>query len=120
MNRYLACLLSLSLAAGAVAADLPATGIDLQYMDQAIRPQDDFFAYMNGKWLASAHIPSDKSSWGSFAKLHEDTQPQLRAIIEGAAKDRNAQPGSETRKIGDLYASFMDERRLEKLGLKPL
>ncbi|HEX7648130.1 MAG TPA: M13 family peptidase, partial [Noviherbaspirillum sp.] len=59
----------------------PASGIDLQYIDKNVRLQDDFFGHMNGKWLATVQIPPDKSSWGAFAKLREDTQPQLRAII---------------------------------------
>jgi predicted metalloendopeptidase len=70
---------------------------------------------MNGKWLASTEIPADKSSWGSFAKLRDDIQPQLRAIIEGAASNKAG--GPEAQRIGDFYASFMDEARLEQLGI---
>ena len=129
MNRYLVNALYLSMAAGvASAADLPSstkpaqpvTGIDLQYMDKGVRAQDDFFKYVNGKWLANTEIPADKSSWGSFAKLRDDTLTQLRGIIEGAAKDDKAAADSETRKVGDMYASFMDEKKLEELGLHPL
>jgi predicted metalloendopeptidase len=111
----------LSLFAGLASAAEPApSGIDRQYIDSSVRPQDDFFRYMNGKWLATEEIPADKSTWGSFAKLRDDTQPQLHAIIEAAAKDASAKPGSEARKIGDLYASFMDEKKLDEAGLKPL
>ncbi len=129
MNRYLVNALYLSMAAGvATAADLPSstkpaqavTGIDLQYMDKGVRAQDDFFKFVNGKWLSTMEIPADKSSWGSFAKLRDDTLAQLRGIIEGAAKDDKAAADSETRKVGDMYASFMDEKKLEELGLKPL
>ncbi|MEC5218073.1 putative endopeptidase [Actimicrobium sp. GrIS 1.19] len=129
MNRNWVNALYLSMAAGvAVAADVPssgkpaqlATGVDLQYMDKGVRAQDDFFNYVSGKWLATTEIPADKASWGSFAKLRDDTLPQLRAIIENAAKDANAPANSESRKIGDLYASFMDEKKLDELGLKPL
>lgn len=129
MNRYLVNALYLSMAAGvASAADLPSngkpaqavTGIDLQYMDKGVRPQDDFFKSVNGKWLATTEIPADKSSWGSFAKLRDDTLTQLRGIIEHAATDKSAAAGSETRKVGDMYASFMDEKKLDELGLKPL
>ena len=97
-----------------------ASGIDLQYIDPSVRAQDDFFAHVSGKWLASTPIPADKSSWGSFAKLRDDTLPQLRTIIENAAQDRNAAADSETRKIGDLYASFMDEQKLNALGIAPI
>ncbi|WP_223465112.1 M13 family metallopeptidase [Massilia soli] len=126
MKRYLLTTLSLSLiAAFAGAADTakpgaPASGIDVQYIDPSVRAQDDFFVHLNGKWLKATEIPADKSSWGSFAKLRDDTQPQLLALIEAAQKDTSAKAGSETRKIGDMYASFMDQDRLEKLGYKPL
>ena len=126
MKRHLLTTLSLSLiAAFASAGDVakpagPISGIDVQYIDPAVRAQDDFFVHLNGKWLKATDIPADKSSWGSFAKLRDDTQPQLLALIEAAQKDKGAKAGSETRKIGDMYASFMDEARLEKLGYKPL
>ncbi|MGV7211109.1 M13 family metallopeptidase [Oxalobacteraceae bacterium A2-2] len=96
------------------------SGVDLQYIDQAVRPQDDFFHYLNGKWLAQTQIPADKASWGAFEKLDDETQDQLRAVIEQAAADTQAAPGSDTRRIGDFYASYMDEARLEQLGLAPL
>ncbi|MCC6070611.1 M13 family metallopeptidase [Massilia sp. GCM10020059] len=126
MKRHLLTTLSLSLiAAFANAGDVakpagPISGIDVQYIDPTVRAQDDFFVHLNGKWLKATEIPADKSSWGSFAKLRDDTQPQLLALIEAAQKDKGAKAGSETRKIGDMYASFMDEARLEKLGYKPL
>lgn len=131
MKRYLLSTLTLSLmAAFAVAAEpavsatsaaaAPRSGIETQYIDPAVRAQDDFFTYLNGNWLKSTEIPADKSSWGSFAKLRDDVQPQIRAIIEQAQKDKNAKAGSEARKIGDLYASFMDESKRDQLGYKPL
>ena len=96
-----------------------ASGIALQYVEPSVRPQDDFFAHLNGKWLKTVEIPSDKSSWGAFHQLREDTLPQLRAIIEKAAATKGAN-GSEVQKIGDFYASYMDEARLEQLGITPL
>ncbi len=140
MKRYLLSALTLSLLAGvagmAGAADVakkPApvaataaastglvSGIDIQYVDPAVRAQNDFFSHMNGKWLQSTEIPADKSSWGSFAKLDDDTQPQLRGIIEAAANNANRVAGSDEQKIGDFYTSFMDEKKLEELGLTPL
>ncbi|GAA4018727.1 M13 family metallopeptidase [Actimicrobium antarcticum] len=130
MNRLLVNALYLGMAATAstaIAAEQSpagtpaqlATGIDLQHMDKGVRAQDDFFKYVSGKWLATTEIPADKSSWGSFAKLRDDTLPQLRAIIENAARDTTAST-PETRKIGDLYTSYMDEKKLDELGLKPL
>ena len=107
-----------AVAASAQAA--PISGIDTQYIDTSVRPQDDFFTYLNGKWLKTTEIPADKSSWGTFAKMRDDTQPQLLGIIETAQKDPSKKTGTDVQKIGDLYASFMDEARLETLGVKPL
>ena len=134
MKRHLVSALTLSLIAGlAGAADnttsvatasaqvanaKPVSGIAVEYIDPAVRAQDDLFTHMNGKWLATTEIPADKASWGSFAKLRDDIQPQLRAIIEGAAANKAG--GPEAQRIGDFYASFMDEAKLEQLGLTPL
>ncbi|ELX11830.1 peptidase M13 family protein [Janthinobacterium sp. HH01] len=134
MKRHLVSALTLSLIAGlAGAADSttsaapasaqvangkPVSGIAVEYIDPAVRAQDDLFIHMNGKWLATTEIPADKASWGSFAKLRDDIQPQLRAIIEGAAANKAG--GPEAQRIGDFYSSFMDEAKLEQLGLTPL
>jgi putative endopeptidase len=103
-------------AAGALARHAPLSGVDLQYVDQSVRPQDDLYRHLNGKWLDSFQIPADKGSYGSFTYLYDITQEQLRAIVDGLDGSGDA----EARKIADLYASFMDESRLEALGLKPL
>ena len=97
----------------------PISGIDIQYIDSSVRAQDDFFTHLNGGWLKTTKIPDDKSSWGSFAKLRDDTLPQLRGLIEETQKTRQKQ-GSEAQKIADLYTSYMNEAVLEKLGTKPL
>jgi len=94
----------------------PLSGVDLQYVDQSVRPQDDLYRHLNGKWLDSFQIPADKGSYGSFTYLYDITQEQLRGIVDGLAGAADA----EARKIADLYASFMDETRLEALGLKPI
>nr|WP_315256665.1 M13-type metalloendopeptidase [uncultured Duganella sp.] len=98
----------------------PVSGIDLPNMDTSVRPQDDFFTYLNGSWLKTTEIPSDKSSWGTFAKLRDDTLPQLRGLIEKAEADKKRKAGSEAQKIADLYASFMDEAKLNDVGIRPL
>ncbi|MGO4477797.1 M13 family metallopeptidase [Massilia sp. 2TAF26] len=125
----LALIASVSHAEGsgaAAAAKVTATkgqtlsaGIATQYIESSVRPQDDFFEYLNGKWLKTVEIPSDKSSWGSFMELRENTLPQLRGIIENVAS-KNAAKGTDEQRIGDYYASFMDEARLEQLGATPL
>ncbi|WP_322402064.1 M13 family metallopeptidase [Massilia luteola] len=94
-------------------------GVATEYIDPAVRPQDDFYDYLNGKWMKTVEIPADKSSWGSFAKLRDDTLPQLRGIIEKSAAGNPAK-GTDAQRIGDYYASFMDEAKLEQLGITPL
>ncbi len=107
-------------APAAAAQALRGSGVDQQHIDPAMRAQDDFFQYLNGKWLKAAEIPADKASWGAFEKLHDDTQPILRAIIEKSAGVPHQVAGSDAQRIGDFYASFMDEARLETLGMTPL
>jgi len=119
VKRYLLSALTLSLMT-AFAGAAPVSGIDTQYIDASVRPQDDFYRYLNGGWLKTAQIPEDKSSWGTFAKLRDDVLPQLRTIIEAAEADKTRKAGSDAQKIGDMYASFMDEKKLDSLGVKPL
>jgi putative endopeptidase len=113
-------LLTLSLiAAFAQAADTaPVSGVDTKYIDSQVRAQDDFFRHVNGKWLDSTEIPGDQSRWGSFNQLRDDALTQLRAIIEGLQKRKDLK--GEEQKIAALYASFMDEAKLEQQGIKPL
>ena len=87
-------------------------------MDLDIRAQDDLFGHVNGAWLDSAEIPSDKASWGPFVSLADVAQEQVREIIASPAAGEV--DGPETKKIGDLYASFMDEDRIEELGHTPI
>jgi predicted metalloendopeptidase len=108
------------LASASVHAQQKISGVDTANIDPSVRAQDDFFVNLNGKWLAKTEIPSDKSSWGSFEKLDDDTKPQLRAIIEAAAANPDKANGTDAQRIGDFYASYMDEAKLEQLGLSPL
>ena len=82
------------------------------------RAQDDLFRHVNGGWLAKTEIPADKSSWGSFDMLVDKSQADLRAIVEEAAKATSKAPGSDPQKIGDFYESFMNEARIEELGIE--
>ena len=88
-------------------------------MNPDIRPQDDLFGHVTGRWLDTAEIPADRSSWGPFVKLADESEQRVRAIIEEVA-ERPVEPGSPEQKIGDLYASFMDEARAEELGAEPI
>ncbi len=95
------------------------SGIDTTTFDHSVRPQDDFFRYVNGGWLKTAEIPADASSWGAFQELREDSRTALHEIFDGASK-ANAPKGSPRQKVGDLYASYMDSTRVEQLGLQPI
>ncbi|MGZ4495214.1 MAG: peptidase M13, partial [Nocardioides sp.] len=88
-------------------------------MNPDIRPQDDLFGHVNGRWLDTTEIPSDRSAWGSFAVLAEEAEQQVKDIITELAAG-SPEPGSHAAKIGDLFASFMDEDRLEQLGADPI
>ncbi|MGL6160151.1 M13 family metallopeptidase [Microbulbifer sp.] len=90
------------------------SGVDLEAMNTSVRPQDDFFAYVNGGWIDSTEIPADKSRWGSFDQLRDTSTERVKALIAEAgekAEDADAQ------KIGALYNSFMDEKQVEARGL---
>jgi putative endopeptidase len=94
------------------------SGLDLSYVDSSVRPQDDLYGYMNGKWLHTFQLPPDKALVGSFSNIEDVTEEQLRGIVEGLGN--GAGGDADARKLADLYASFMDEARLESLGAKPL
>ncbi len=94
-------------------------------MDTDIRPQDDLFGHVNGGWLDTAEIPQDRASWGPFVMLAETAERQVREIIEECASEAGAPTSSsgdaeDRRKVGALFASFMDEDRVEQLGARPL
>ena len=76
-------------------------GIDVAGMDLSVRPQDDFFRYVNGKWVDSTPIPPDQSSYGTFAILRDRSQEAVRAIIEEEAR-KPAAAGSNAQKVGEL------------------
>ena len=93
------------------------SGIELSELSADIRPQDDLFRHVNGAWLARTEIPEDKARWGSFHLIAEQAEKDVRAIIE---ESTDAEPGTEARKIGDLFTSFTDTARIEELGATPL
>ncbi len=109
---------AVAVAAAATAAGPATSGVDLQYVDPAVRPQDDPYRHLNGKWLDGFELPADKGAYGAFTQIDDRTQEQLRHIVDGLAHGGAAD--ADARKLADLYASFMDERRVERLGLKPL
>ena len=96
-----------------------AHGIDSSALDRAAHPGADFYEYANGAWLKSAQIPDDRSSTGPFVRIVEHVEQRTKAILEECAAS-GAPPGSPQQRIGDTYASFMDEAGIEAKGLTPL
>ena len=94
------------------------SGIDQAAIDPDVRPQDDLFAHVNGRWLATTQIPEDRGRYGTFDVLRETAEEHVRAIIEEVAAGA-PEPGTVAAKVGDLYASFMDEQAVEALGVSP-
>jgi predicted metalloendopeptidase len=94
------------------------SGIDLSGMDTSVRPQDDFYRYANGKWLETTEIPDDEVGWGSYMTLRKESLKQSRVIVEAAAADHQDDPAKK--KIGDYYNAFVDEARIEELGIEPV
>lgn len=95
------------------------TGFDAADLSPDIRPQDDFYAYVNARWIESTDIPPEWSRYGTMQIVYERTEQQIKTIVQEAAE--NSAPSDEnTRKIGELYSSFMATQRIEALELTPL
>ena len=95
-------------------------GYDVTSMDKNTAACTDFYQFANGTWLTKTAIPPAYSSWGSFHVLAEKNRTALHEILEEAAKKTNAAKGSNEQKIGDFYASCLDEAKREAEGMKPL
>src|SRR5436309_12483728 len=90
-------------------------------MDPSVKPADDFFLYANGGWIKRTEIPPEYSRWGSFNQLIEHNNDALHAIAEKAAKTKaDPKTAPELQKVGDYYASGMDEKTIEAMRTKPL
>ena len=99
--------------------DTARSGIDLSHMDSAIRPQDDLFGHVNGRWLADYAIPADRATDGAFRLLYDRAEEQVRELITQAA-ERAGTAATDEQRIGDLYASFLNETAIGHRGLRPL
>jgi putative endopeptidase len=99
------------------------SGIDLSHVDPDARPQDDLFGHVNGRWLADYEMPADRATDGAFRTLYDRAEEHVRDLIveasEGAGSD-DATSGADAQRIGDLYASFLDEQAVERRGVQPL
>lgn len=94
-------------------------GIDTAGMNKAVKPGDDFFAYVNGNWAKNTPIPDDRSSYGSFHLLSDLSEERLKALLESYKLGDPAKDGDQA-KLAAIYRSFMDEAAVEALGSKPL
>src|SRR5688572_21645525 len=95
-------------------------GVDLEGMDTSVKPGDDFFKYVNGKWAATTEIPADKTSFGAFATLGDLSEARVRALLDRWAADKSLKPGSDEAKVAAIYRTFLDEAAAEKLDAKPI
>ncbi|MPT31462.1 MAG: M13 family peptidase, partial [Chryseobacterium sp.] len=93
--------------------------LELNYMDTSIRPQDDFYNYVNGTWMKTAKIPADKPSWGSFTQLRETTDNNSLGLLDNILKEKFA-TGSEGQKIQALYETYMDMAKRNADGINPV
>ena len=115
-RQFLSVCLIAALSSVASAEDL-FSGIDPDGFDHSVRPQDDLYQHVNGRWLLQTQIPGDKSNYGSFTALDDAARENIRAIIEEAAQNPSDQ---NSRKVGDFYQSFMDTDTISQRGIKPL
>ncbi len=97
-----------------------ASGIDKANMDLSVRPQDNFYRYVNGAWLNTNEIPGDKTSIGSFYDLRDEADDNVKAIIEELAATENLKMGSDEQKVADLFRSFMDIEARNTAGIAPI
>lgn len=111
--------MTLSLAAALLAMTL-ASGIDPDNMNREVRPQDDFYVFVNGAWLARTEIPADQPSWGTFGQLRDSAEEHVLEIIQSAVAQREGQTDPDLAKIADLYLSYMNEQAIEAAGIAPL
>lgn len=102
------------------ASPKPNSGLDMEGFDTSVRPQDDFFRYVNGKWLDETEIPPEYPRYGVFIKLRDESQKHSREIVEATAAIKDPKMGTPEQRVGDFYRAFLNVDRVNELGLKPL
>lgn len=95
------------------------SGIDQSLFSKSVKPGDNFYTYANEEWLDKTPIPPDKSDYGIFTVLDDETREQVRTLIEAAAEE-NADQGTSSQKVGDMYRSVLDVDNRNKSGITPL
>ncbi|MGO1245105.1 MAG: M13 family metallopeptidase [Sphingobacterium sp.] len=118
MKKFLASAALIAATGGCLVAQEHAA-INLSYMDTTVRAQDDFYNYVNGNWMKTVEIPSDKARWGSFDELREHTDEAVLKILKESL-DNTHENGSDGQKIADLYKSFIDFDTRNTLGITPI
>ena len=121
---YLAAVSTCLVVVAAIVAAGPARsgdywGFDTTNLDKSCKPCDDFYQFAMGGWMKTNPIPPEYSTWGSFSRLLDKNQQNLKQILEEAEKAK-ATPGSNEQRIGDFYASCMDTSAIEAAGRKPI
>lgn len=113
-------LLLFSTASNAQTVDRTGHGIQLEYMDQSVKPGDDFFRYVNGSWFDKAEIPDDRNRWGSFDELRQNTDQDVLAILKNAAENKELDPNSDQMKAVNVFETYLDLETRNKLGIQPI
>ena len=102
------------------AEEVSVQAIELANMDSTINPNDDFFRFVNGKWLEKTEIPEDQGRWGSFNELREENNEVVLSVLENAAKSGKYEDGTDQKKAGDFYSIGMDSLLAERVGIQLL
>ncbi|OUR62631.1 peptidase M13 [Colwellia sp. 39_35_sub15_T18] len=97
-----------------------ASGIEQANIDKSVRPQDNFYRYINGGWMNSHDIPGDKTAIGSFYDLRDKADDDVKAIIEELAATDNLKAGSDEQKVADIFRSYMDSEQRNAAGITPV
>lgn len=110
----------LTVCASGVQAQISEPGINVSYMDKSVRPNDDFFKYVNGTWIANTEIPADRTRWGSFDALRQRTDADALSILHKAANNPKFKSNTDQGKAVNLYKTILDTVGRDKQGLTPL
>lgn len=95
-------------------------GINLEYMDKNVKPGDDFFRYVNGEWFDKTEIPADRTRWGSFDELRQNTDIDALNILKEAINNKQLDPKSDQMKAVNVFKTYLDLDARNKLGIKPI